>query len=542
MGRDKIMAKDISGAMQYTLEYDGDGVYLWVTPHGDGLTKEEEVRILNHIKRKQIMSINSRAVFHAMYVSPGERVKIAEPQKEMVLDQELEVKIIKGGMEALAILLPADGGDKLTFEKAIKLVQGQGVVAGIDEAAMEKILEGEEYYREIPFAYGKPAKNGRDGVLHYHIEFDRRAKPEILEDGSVDYRHLDLIQNVTKGQVLVSLTPPTEGIPGQTVTGKTIAARSGRNRALPRGKNTLISEDGLFLLAGIDGKAEMIDGRIHIYAVYEVKGNVDNSTGNIDFIGNVIVKGNVLTGFEVKSGGYIEVRGVVEGAKLTAVGDVVLKQGMQGMGKGFIQSQGNIVARFIENGTVMAKGNIMAEAILHSKINCGGKVEVIGKKGLIAGGSVSAGTDICAIIVGAPMATVTELEVGVNPLLRTEYARLTSEMEEITQEMIKADQILTLLNRMESKGTLSPDKANMRLKAIKTKLIHMERIPSLKACIAELDDIFKGASLGKISVKNTIYPGVKITIGSSILYIKDEEQHVSFKREHGDIVRTSFLG
>ena len=88
----------------------------------------------------------------------------------------------------------------------------------------------------------------------------------------------------------------------------------------------MLSEDGLALLAAIDGKAEMIDGRINVYAVYEVLGNVDNSTGNIDFIGNVIINGNVLTGFEVKAGGYIEVRGVVEGAKIIAQGDVLLKK------------------------------------------------------------------------------------------------------------------------------------------------------------------------------------------------------------------------
>jgi len=84
---------------------------------------------------------------------------------------------------------------------------------------------------------------------------------------------------------------------------------------LPRGKNVLLAEDGLSLLAGIDGRVEIIDGKIHIYAVYEVSGNVDNSTGNIDFVGNVIIHGNVLTGFEVKSGGYIEVSGRVRGCE-----------------------------------------------------------------------------------------------------------------------------------------------------------------------------------------------------------------------------------
>ncbi len=526
-----------------TLEYDEDGVYLRISLNDGELTKEEEINILNFIRRKKIMNIDSEAVFCAMYSYSGNRVRIADPQEEVILDQELEVRVTNGGMTAIAKLLPDDGGKKLTIEKAISILNNNGIVSGIDRVAIEKMLNQEEYFRDIPVAYGRYPQNGEDAKLHYHIDLNRKAKPEILEDGSVDYRNLDLIQNVKKGQLLVSLTPPTEGIPGETVTGKTIAARSGRNLLLPRGKNVLLAEDGLSLLAGIDGRVEIIDGKIHIYAVYEVSGNVDNSTGNIDFVGNVIIHGNVLTGFEVKSGGYIEVRGVVEGAKLFATGDVVLKQGMQGMGRGFIQSQGNVIARFIENGTVLAKGDVQAEAILHSNINCGGKIDVRGKKGLIAGGTISAGVDISAIVIGAPMATTTDLQVGINPLLREEYARLVKEMEGIVQELKKADQILDLLYKMEeAKGRLPIDKSRMRLEAIKTKLIYNERIPPIKARIAELDQMFKGSSMGKVSVKNTIYPGVKITIGSSVLYIKDEEQYVTFKREHGDVVRTTFLG
>ena len=524
------------------IDYDVDGVYITVFPSEDGFDKETEVRLLNFIKRKNIVGLDSTAVFNAIYVTPNNRVKIANPQIENKLDQDIEVKVINGGMEARAKLLPADGGEKLTLAKVLNILRREGIVYGIDHDAIEKMLDREKYYEEIPIAHGMPPQRGRDAELIYNVDFNRDAKPRILEDGSVDYRHLDLITKVSKGQVLVTLIPATEGIPGKTVLGKTVEARPGRRLRLPRGKNVILSEDGLGLLSAIDGKAEMIDGRINVYAVYEVMGDVDNSTGNIDFMGNVIVSGNVLTGFEVKSGGYIEVRGVVEGANLFAQGDVVLKQGMQGMGKGCIQSQGNVVARFIENGTVTAKVDVTAEAILHSSINCGGKVEVVGRRGLIAGGSVCAGTYVTANAIGSPMATITELEVGASPILREEYSQLVKEMDEISQELKKADQVLALLRKMESQGRLSPDKSNLRLKSIKTKLKCNQRIPPLKARIAELEAIFRGVSRGRINVRNTIYAGVKITIGSNVLYIKDEEKHVTFRREHGDIVRTSFLG
>ena len=214
-----------------------------------------------------------------------------------------------------------------------------------------------------------------DARIEYHINFNHEVKPSILEDGTVDYKNLNMIQNVTKGQILADLIPATEGIPGRTVLVKPLQ-QTWKEAIATNGKNTIISDNKLSLIAGIDGKAELLDGKIHVFAVYEVPGNVDNSTGNIDFVGNVIVNGNVLTGFEIKAGGYVEVRGVVEGASIFAKGDVVLKQGMQGMGKGYIESHGNVVARFIENGTVSAKGDIITEVILHSAISCGARLKL----------------------------------------------------------------------------------------------------------------------------------------------------------------------
>ena len=139
------------------------------------------------------------------------------------------------------------------------------------------------------------------------------------------------------------------------------------------------------------------------------------------------------------------------------------------------------------------------------------------------------------------MATVTELEVGISPVLREEYSALVRQMDEITQEIKKADQCLALLGKMESKGSLSTDKAELKLKAIRTKLTYGQKIPVIKARIIELDDLFKGAYNGRINIKGTVYPGVKIVIRTSVLYIKEQEQHVTFIREHGDVVRTSYL-
>ena len=74
---------------------------------------------------------------------------------------------------------------------------------------------------------------------------------------------------------------------------------------------------------------------------YEVPADVGASTGDIDYDGSVVVKGNVLTGYTIKATGDIIVNGVVEGAKLVTAGKIVLKRGIQGKGQASLEAGGD---------------------------------------------------------------------------------------------------------------------------------------------------------------------------------------------------------
>src|SRR5699024_4557000 len=124
-------------SVDYSIDYEDSGVYLTVNPSGKGLTKEEEVRILNSIKRKNIKGLNSAAVFDSMHGEPNDKIKIAESQKEETIDQEVDIKITDGGLKAKAILLPSLGGENLTFHGVQQQMMKRGVVFGIDEKATQ---------------------------------------------------------------------------------------------------------------------------------------------------------------------------------------------------------------------------------------------------------------------------------------------------------------------------------------------------------------------------------------------------------------------
>ncbi len=526
----------------FALEYKEDGVYLTVFIPPSRFTKSDEETIMHHLRRKKIQGLMIDAVAQAMYTNPGRPVKVAEPQSELPVDEGVLVYISQDGMLAAMTLLPPEGGKLLEYQDVIQALKDKGVVYGIDEDAIRQALDSRKYGQEVIVARGQAPQDGEDAKLTYHFKPDRKSRPEIREDGTVNYHSLDNIENVAKGQVLVTLTPHTLGVDGKTVRGTVVRAKPGKPLVLPAGKNVVVSDDGLKLIAAIDGKVEMIGGRVHVYSVHEVKNNVDNSTGNINFVGSVIIYGNVLSGFEVKAGGSIEVRGVVEGATLIAEGDVILRKGLQGAKKGVIQAGGNVTARFIENGSVYAKGDVTAEAIMHSNVVSGQHVRLIGKRALIVGGRVHAALGISASTIGSPMATATVLEVGISPEIRQEYEQLKEELQRLEKELHKIEQVLAVLNRMESSGGLPLDKLVTKQKALRAREEYSLKIPTIKARVFELEEAFLKGAHGKVHVKRVVYPGVSITIGQSTLNIKDPINYATFLRDEGEIRFVTYEG
>ena len=74
--------KRLSENTYFSLEYRDDGVFFSVSPSEDGLSKDDELNILNYIRRKEIKNVDSTAIFNAIYEKPGDEVKIADSQNE----------------------------------------------------------------------------------------------------------------------------------------------------------------------------------------------------------------------------------------------------------------------------------------------------------------------------------------------------------------------------------------------------------------------------------------------------------------------------
>ncbi|MCK9216535.1 MAG: FapA family protein [Firmicutes bacterium] len=452
-----------------------------------------------------------------------------------IIDCSYEISVSPDKMEAYIIVFPPQGGKEVELNDIYEQLELNNIKYGLINDTINSIVNNKVYSQKKMIAIGTPPINGKDAVLDYHFDISVEKKVSISEDGKVDFRELSLIKNINEDQLLVTMIPPTEGVVGYNVHNEEVKAKDGKKLNLPKGKNVKATEDGLGLVSTSKGEVKLIDNKVHVLPIYEVPANVDNSTGNIRFYGKVIVRGNVITGFSIDADEDIEVYGVVEGAYIKAGGNIILHRGMQGMNKGELQCGGDLIAKFIENSKVYAKGNIEAEAIMHSIVYCGKRMEVKGRKGLLVGGDIKACEEIKAKVIGSPMATSTNLEVGTNPEIRTKYDSLKNEQEITKENYQRLSQAVDLLTKYSKKAELPDDKRVLLNKSIVMKLQTKERIKNLRTEIKDLESYIEDISNGKIKVEQLVYPGTKITIGSNSLYIKDQVQYATFYRYGGEV-------
>ena len=290
------------------------------------------------------------------------------------------------------------------------------------------------------------------------------------------------------------------------------------------------------MYSDVSGNVTLVDDTVFVSDQYEVPADVGPSTGDIEYDGSVVVKGNVLTGYAIKATGDITVNGVVEGASLITDGKIVLKRGIQGKGEATLQAGGDVISNFIESANVTCGGKIMTEAIMHSNVTAEDDIVVKGKRGMIAGGSLKTKTKIDAKTIGSTMGTLTELQVGIDPKLVEQHRLLEKEVEQLTSEREGLMQnVLLLKKRMDAKGKLDDEKMASLKKAGK-------RIQEIDARLEEnaverevLEVELTKKDNGRIIAENIVYPGVKMTISNVSNTIKSEVQHSAFVREGADI-------
>lgn len=521
----------------FQLQIKQDGTYLKLFEAEEGGTPLLYDEISSYLIDKKIFEFDKIAIGRALAsLKDTDEVKIT-PAVIYAVDEYVSIIIDEERTFAKGRFYPpSNGGHNLAKDDIINALVYAKVKYGVDEEAINSFLSQRQYCTDYILAKATPAVQGHDAVITYHFNTDLTLKPKRNEDGSVDFHQLDMISHCKQGDLLATLTPVDLGKPGIDVCGNVLRPLKVNNHVLRHGNKIHLSEDGLSMYSEVNGHVSLTDDRVFVSDTYEVPADVDASTGDIVYDGNVVIKGNVITGFSVRAKGDIEVDGVVEGSYMEAGGQIVLKRGMQGMNKGILKANGNIITKFIENAEVIAGGYVSTESILHSKVSAKGDIIVGGRRGFVTGGEIRSGTMISIKQAGSPMGTFTLLEVGIDPKVLEEFRELEKKIALMITDKEKLAQALSLFRKKLTLGVKITDEKKAYLKQITQNNILLDtQIKQARKRYEELRTEMDNNSSGVIKVSDIAYPGTKIVISNVISFIRDETHHSKFIRDRADI-------
>ena len=405
------------------------------------------------------------------------------------------------GMAAWLFLFPpSDAETALTFDCVAAAMQSGNINAGIDSTAVTEMFEQRRYFELFPIARGTPPVQGEDGriIELYPREVEREVR--LAEDGTADYRAVNYVQRICKGDVICEIVPPAAGKAGVRVDGVAIEPRPVRAARIPAGANTSVSEDGLRLTASRDGHLEYTGTNFQVKPVLDIAGDVDYSTGNIDFLGDVHISGDVRENFTVHATGTVTVDGLVEAACVEAGGDILISCGVLGDNRALLKSRGNIRAKYMESCVAYAGKCVYTDCIIGSQIYADDLIEVTTGRGTVIGGTLTAARAVKARMVGSQAGRRTEIRLGEYPFIQEQLRNSEADLKAIRQEMEDLQKELSYLQMQQGMEGATERLAKNQLRrsvlAMKEEQITKRRakteamVPELSRCRFECGIIY----------------------------------------------------
>lgn len=481
------------------------------------LTKEAELRLKNTV-------VKVKKTREKEGPQGPETEEIIEEERN-VLDAHPFVFVSADRMSAWVMVFPSVGGGKEPDREMLEqALEKKNVSYGVDEELIGRIPDEEDrYFRLFLTAKGKAAVHGEDGYIVDHFSRVIERKFKVDEHDRVDYTSLNIVQNVEKGEVICEAVPATKGIPGRTVYGQELPGKDGKDARLPKGRNTEISEDGMKLLAGQAGHVEYGREGFKIKTLLKIDSNVDYTTGNINFLGDVHIKGDVCNGFSVQAVGDITVDGVVESGTIEAGGDLIVVKGIVGDRDAVIRSHHDVYAKYIANSIVHVRGSLHTDSILHSDVYCDGEVKVCSGKGTVIGGKIRAARGVEAKVIGSKSGSVTAVVLGGQPCANFEKKILLEQIEDLEKEMKKLEK------QPESPARTSRmNKIRLDLSINKVKLGRFDK--ELEKIKEKLEE--QGGSRVRAQIA---YPGLTLTIGDETKQLDRETSSCNARLVKGEI-------
>ncbi len=432
------------------------------------------------------------------------------------------VRLGRDGMNAEAQVSAGDVSPSPAEIRAY--MASQGVLFGIsDEGIARAIAEPGSW---VVVAEGQPARKPVHGRVEFHFTAGDRPRVAIDEDGTADLKELGLLENVTAGHLLCTLLDPVAGAPGRNVRGELVFPEEARTATLNPGKNVIVSPDGRELHAAIDGRVVLDrDGSVSVENVFTVSGDAGPATGNINFLGSVVVTGNVCSDYRVKAAQKIIVGGAVEGAVLEAGQEIVVKGGVSGAGKALLQCPGNIRVRHAQDARIFCGGTLTVDQDL-LRVTAVAAHSIVADRGAIVGGCVTAPV-IKAARIGSDSETHTVVEFGISPRTKLICTRLEGDFLAARERLIRIRRKLQPLQAAHNAGKILSGEDRSLMEALEVEQSEMEaKILAVAGDVKHQVGDPSSDIAGELAVTGSVHPGVILSTCRQVRPIQKEVRNL----------------
>jgi len=488
-------------------------------PISAGQVGKESARLL--------LTVNASSNQRWNRIVPKNRDKAEEGEPPLPdLDAQAVAFVASDRLTAWVFAYPPVGaGRELDRDMLARALGEKQVRYGLDRDLLDALPDDpDRYFHLYLAARGRAAVHGKDGRVE--DLYQRRPERELVVDeyDRVDYAAISFVQNAEAGDTICRIIPPTAGEAGKTVLGQDLPARDGRPAVVPKGRNTTVTDEGDALVASKTGHVEFNGRTFQVRPVLEIEGNVDYSTGRVNFLGDVHVHGDICTGFTVRAMGTVTVDGVVEAATVEAGGDLIIVKGAQGDNRAVLRANRCVYAKYLESCCVYALEGLHADCLINCDVYCNGTVEVNTGRGTIIGGGVRAAHEVEASVLGSRAEARTEVALGGHPCREFDQGVLAREIAGLEEELE------ALERQPESPAKFNRvGKLRMQLSVNKNKLEQFER--DLEGDREEPE----APGVRRLTC-GVAYPGVSVSIGPASYRFRQEARSVSASLADGEIV------
>lgn len=432
-------------------------------------------------------------------------------------DGRVEVSCDGDKSASIVIRKAKNGGRTVTLDDIEKEIENRGIVYGIDDIAYKRALRKQMYDTPVRIATASAPQKGISGSITFRFDKEHKLKPHQNEFGIADYRELNAIIAIHKNDIIADITLPGEGIPGTNIFGKPIPAPPGDPAKVTLGKNTLVTTDGTKVVAACDGHIVFGQGSFQVEEAVTIKSDLDLSVGNINFFGDVHVRGNVMEGFSINAGKNVQIDGSVFGGNITAGGNVTIKGGCI---NSKVTCDGMVDIGFCENTEIFAKGDVTSKQFAFCNVFCYGGTATKGPHGVISGGVITSMHDVKAGVIGSEKYTPTAVNIGDGSVLHMRKREAEADLAESVRIYDLAIKNLAFLKQRKSvQGTLTEAQQKQFRIETQNKLHHSIRKKELQELIDELEEDSQNRDNLGVSCTGMIYPGVKFSINFLTLEI-----------------------